>query len=339
MLFVSIGCPASIGPEVSVAAARTGRFGPCVLVGSQRALERAAELVGFPRERLRPFVGGKCPRGGLTFLDPGPPLRERDLDPERATPAAGLSQLLAIEAAFEHVRATPHNALVTGPVSKARIAQCGHPGSERFRGHTEWLQERDRASRSVMCFVAPTFATSLVTTHIPLAEVSEALTPEGVSDAIVHLARMLARLGSERPRVAVCSLNPHAGESALLGDEELRTIAPGIRAAKRRLRGEAEVSPPLGAESAYRLAHAGHFAGVVAMYHDQATVPCKLVAFGKTVNVTLGLSRIRTSVDHGTAYDIAWQGCAEPSGMKAALALASRLVGKPSDAARKPAQG
>jgi 4-hydroxythreonine-4-phosphate dehydrogenase len=129
--------------------------------------------------------------------------------------------------------------------------------------------------------------------------------------------------------VAVASLNPHAGESELLGDEERTAILPGIAAARRILGQAVTVLGPIGAETAYRRALAGGYAGVVAMYHDQATIPMKLVAFGDAVNVTLGLSVVRTSVDHGTAYDIAWKGEADPQGMVAALRLAARLLQRP----------
>jgi len=211
-------------------------------------------------------------------------------------------------------------------VSKSLIARSGAPGAERFLGHTEWLQARDGARSAIMCFASPKLTTSLVSTHLPLSKVSSWLTPERVAESTVQLARFLTRLGLDNPRVAICSLNPHAGESELLGDEERTAILPGLRLAKRRTRGKAQLLGPIGAESAYRLAYAGRFEGVVAMYHDQATIPTKLVAFGDAVNVTLGLSRVRTSVDHGTAYDIAWQGKADAQGMRAALELAARLI-------------
>jgi 4-hydroxythreonine-4-phosphate dehydrogenase len=327
MIVVSVGCPASVGPEVSVAAVRRGRRTPCILVGSRLAISRAAELVGVPWARFEAFNGQELRAKRIYYLDVGPELRSADLDPHRPTRATGRSQLAAIEAAFDLVRAHAGAALVTGPVSKALIARCGAPGADQFTGHTEWLQARDGAKSAVMCFASPRLTTSLASTHLPLQRVPAWLTPEHVAEASYQLARFLIELGHEMPSVAVCSLNPHAGESELLGDEERRAILPGIRLARRRLRGRAELLGPIGAESAYRLAYAGKYAGVVAMYHDQATIPTKLVAFGDAVNVTLGLSRVRTSVDHGTAYDIAWQGKADARGMVAALKLAEQLIG------------
>jgi 4-hydroxythreonine-4-phosphate dehydrogenase len=160
--------------------------------------------------------------------------------------------------------------------------------------------------------------------------VSKAVRAEGVRDATVELGRLLLRLGKKRPRLAVASLNPHAGESELLGGEERTAILPGIVAARRLLGKAVAVLGPIGAETAYRHAVRGSYDGVVAMYHDQATIPMKLVAFGDAVNVTLGLSVVRTSVDHGTAYDIAWKGQADARGMLAAMRLALRLIQRPS---------
>ena len=326
MIVVSIGCPASVGPEVSLAALRRLKTEGVVVVGSTLAIRKAAELVGVSARRFADYEGQRLEPGRLYVLDPGPALSERDLDPRRPSRAAGRSQLAAIDAAFDLVRRQRRSALVTGPVSKALLARCGAKGAEHFKGHTEWLQERDGAPSAIMCFASPRITTSLASTHLPLAAVPDFLTPDRVAEAAVQLALFLRRLGHQKPRLAVCSLNPHAGESELLGDEERRAIVPGIRKAQRRLRQTAQLFGPVGAESAYRLADAGSYDGVVAMYHDQATIPTKLVAFGEAVNVTLGLSRVRTSVDHGTAYDIAWQGKADPNGMLAALRLAQQLV-------------
>jgi 4-hydroxythreonine-4-phosphate dehydrogenase len=165
-----------------------------------------------------------------------------------------------------------------------------------------------------------------VTTHVPLAHVPRLIDAPGVSRATVALAELLARTGRKKPRVAVASLNPHAGEGEMFGKEETRAIVPGMLSARRALGRSADVVGPIGAETAFRKMHAGRYDGVVAMYHDQATIPLKLLAFGDAVNVTMGLSIPRTSVDHGTAYDIAWRGIADPSGMIAALALGAKLA-------------
>jgi 4-hydroxythreonine-4-phosphate dehydrogenase len=220
-------------------------------------------------------------------------------------------------------------------VSKAAIAHSGARGAASFRGHTEWLQKLDGAAHAIMCFAAPGLVTSLVTTHLPLTRVPRALTPPSVRDAIVELANLLHLLGARRPHIAVASLNPHAGESELFGVEEARAIVPGMEKARAALRRSAQLTGPVGAETAYRKMRAGSFDGVVAMYHDQATIPMKLVAFGDAVNVTMGLSVPRTSVDHGTAYDIAWTGKADPSGMIAAMKLGERLASGDLTASRR----
>jgi 4-hydroxythreonine-4-phosphate dehydrogenase len=319
MIIVSSGCPAGIGPEVSVAAAARVKL-PCVLVGDFGTLVDAARVVGVNEKRLVPFAG-KRQKGKIHVYHVGPALLPSDRRPGRPSRRAGAAELDYVASAYELVKSGYGTALVTGPVSKEAIARSGHP---RFRGHTEWLAERDRSKRAIMCFAAPTLVTSLVTTHVPLSRVSRALTPKKVADSCIELARLLRALGVTTPRIAVSSLNPHAGEGELLGSEERRAILPGIRLAARTL-GHAQLIGPIGAETAYRRAHAGEVDGVVAMYHDQATIPTKLIAFGDAVNVTMGLGIVRTSVDHGTGYDIAWKGKADAVGMIRAIELAERL--------------
>ncbi len=323
-LVVSVGCPCGIGPEVSVRAA--AKVEGTLLVGDFDMLQEAAELVRVPRKRLLKFAGEVRDPRAIYVHSVGPKLSVRDRKAGKPNAASGAAQLSYINEAYRLTKAGARRALVTGPVSKAAIAHSGVPGSEHFLGHTEWLRDLDHAALSVMCFAAGSLVSSLVTTHLPLASVPKALTPKAVRDATVQLAELLLALGKKRPTVAVCSLNPHAGESELLGQEERRAIVPGIRAAELVLGRRVKLLGPLGAETAFRKAAAGVYQGVVAMYHDQATIPMKLVAFGDAVNVTMGLSIVRTSVDHGTAYDIAWQGIADAEGMRSALELGRRLV-------------
>lgn len=311
---------------MSVAAAARSRAAPTVLVGDLTTLREAAELVGISPSRLVPYRG-EAPKGrDIPVFEAGPALTVADRRPGRPSRRAGVAQLAYVDAAYELTRAGEGRALVTAPVSKAVIARSGARGASSFLGHTEWLQRLDGAEASVMCFASLRLTAALATTHVPIAELPERLTAAAVADAAYWLGKVLRRLGHERPLLAVCSLNPHAGESELLGAEEARAIVPGMSLARRRLRGQARLEGPVGAETAFRKAHAGHFAGVVAMYHDQATIPMKLVAFGEAVNVTLGLSIVRTSVDHGTAYDIAWRGVANAAGMENAMKLGARLA-------------
>lgn len=296
-----------------------------ILVGDEATLLAAADLVGVPRSKFRRLSDAALPeRSGLYLAPTGPVLSARDRKAE-PTPLAGEAQLTYVEKAYELAKRL-QAPLVTAPVSKAAVVASGLRRARSFRGHTEWLQELDGAPTVTMCFVGNRLASALVTTHLPLKAVPKALTSEGVSQTTRHLVELLRRLGYKKPHVAVASLNPHAGESALLGDEEARALLPGIVDAQKQLGTKAEVTGPVGAETAFRRALSGHFAGVVAMYHDQATIPMKLVDFGTAVNVTMGLSVVRTSVDHGTAYDIAWRGVADSTAMKRALEVGATLA-------------
>lgn len=326
LLVVSTGCPAGIGPEVSVAAALRLKGAVKVLLGDESTLRAAAELLGVPQRKLVRWDGRSQDAALIHIAQVGDALTARDRLAGKPNARAGVAQLEYVEAGFTLVKSSQRAALVTAPVSKAAIAHSGLARAKTFLGHTEWLQALDGAKSSVMCFFSERLATSLVTTHLPLAKVPRSLTRDGVAKATVELARLLQRLGKKRPNLAIASLNPHAGESKLLGGEEARAIAPGIAQARKSLGRSALLTGPVGAETAYRKASAGGFDGVVAMYHDQATIPMKLLAFGDAVNVTAGLSIVRTSVDHGTAYDIAWQGKADAEGMQAALALGARIV-------------
>jgi 4-hydroxythreonine-4-phosphate dehydrogenase len=256
----------------------------------------------------------------------GPALRALDRRPGRPSKRSGAAQLAYVDVAHALVRAGVGRSLVTGPVSKEAVARSGAPGTKGFRGHTEYLAERAGTGSAVMCFAGPELVTSLVTTHLPLREVPRALTAASVERAIRALHELLRALGKRAPRIAVCSLNPHAGEGELLGSEERTAIVPGIRRAARALGAGVHLVGPVGAETAFRKARDGAHHGVVAMYHDQATIPLKLLCFGTAVNVSMGLDVVRTSVDHGTGYDIAWRGRADPAGMLAAMRLARRLA-------------
>ena len=298
-----------------------------VLVGDERTLRDAAESVGVAQNTLVSFdAGAPVKSGKIAVLGVGPALRASDRRPGKPSTTAGAAQLAYVNAAYRLAKATPKGATVSGPVSKAAIAHSGAPGAARFRGHTEWLKKLDGAAHAIMCFAAPGLVTSLVTTHLPLTRVPRALTPERVRDSVVELAHLLLLVGKRRPHIAVASLNPHAGESEMFGVEEDRAIAPGMRLAGDLLGRTSKLTGPIGAETAYRLMRGGGFDGVVAMYHDQATIPMKLVAFGDAVNVTMGLSIPRTSVDHGTAYDIAWTGKASAVNMEAAIAYGRMMA-------------
>jgi 4-hydroxythreonine-4-phosphate dehydrogenase len=312
-IVLSVGCPCGIGPEVAVVAA--AERSDVVLVGDSVVIDRAASARGIDASRLR-------------VVEVGPMLTDADRVLGAPTAASGAAQLAWIDHACDMVSRQEARALVTGPVSKEAIATSGAKDARGFRGHTEHLAERLRAREVVMAFWTEPLSTSLVTTHVPLRKVHRRLDPKGVARAAFWLAQLLVKTGRAFPRVAVAGLNPHAGEHGLLGEEEIEHVMPGIILARSRAKRAGLVvtfDGPLPAESAFRLAKDGAYDGVVAMYHDQATIPMKLLAFGDAVNVSLGLPIVRTSVDHGTAYDRAARFDADARGMIAAVVLADRL--------------
>jgi 4-hydroxythreonine-4-phosphate dehydrogenase len=336
-LAVSIGCPSGIGPEVALAAFEgLPAEARLVLFGDPATLVERAPVVGVDPSRIVPIAlehAAHLEPGRIAVVAPGPALGPRERAAGKPTAAGGASQLAAVDAATDAVTRGYADALVTGPVSKAAIASSGAPGSAGFLGHTEHLGKRLGAEETVMAFWAPKLTVSLATTHLPLRAVADAITAEAVATATYWTAMLLDDLGAPLDRaLAVLSLNPHAGEGGLLGDEETTAIAPGMARARRRLSTDGSrrsLVGPVPAEAALRqTARDGRYAGCVAMYHDQATIASKLVAFGDAVNVTLGLPIVRTSVDHGTAYDLAGTGRADAAGMRAAIELAVTLARK-----------
>lgn len=314
-----------------MAAAATLEDATCLLVGDIGVIERAADIVGVDKRRLvRVEDARQMPRDRDAAIGVFSPYPIDDAPFGNPSPAAGRAQLAWIDAAADLVRHGIADALVTGPVSKHAIASSnGGPRADKFRGHTEHLAETLGAREVVMAFWSEELTIALATTHLPIRRLPFDLTAEAVCAAVFHTAKLMASLSGRSQSIVVTGLNPHAGEHGLLGDEEVTVIAPGIDLARRRLTTEnvpAVVSGPIGAETAIRLARAQKYDAVVTMYHDQATIPMKLTGFGEAVNVTLGLPIIRTSVDHGTGYDVAGTGQADARGMSSAMSLAVRLA-------------
>jgi 4-hydroxythreonine-4-phosphate dehydrogenase len=213
------------------------------------------------------------------------------------------------------------DALVTAPISKGLLQAAGY----RFHGQTELLAHVARTKRFAMMLVGEPLRVALVTTHLPLRDVARNITGKKIIEVIELTHDFCRRLGIAHPRIGVAGLNPHAGEGGMFGDEERRIITPAIkRAAHRRI----EVSGPWPADTLFHKAYRGELDAVVAMYHDQGLAPLKMIAFDTGVNLTLGLPFIRTSPDHGTAYDIAGKNLARPESMIAAIKLAAQLVAK-----------
>lgn len=313
-LAVTPGDPLGVGPEVACKAlarrAERGRSTPAVLVGDGVAIGAWAERVGLT---LEPVAALGPVLEGTTGL----------LDTCGASEPAEVAAIRASVAAALEGRA---RALVTGPIHKARLAARGFP----HPGHTDFLGVLCGVERPVMAFVGGAVRVALVTVHVPLGAVAGQISTDGVLHAIRTADTALRdRLGLGAPRLAVCGLNPHAGDGGLLGDEEADHIAPAVLEAQRR---GVDARGPVSAEAAFGAAVRGEVDLVVAMYHDQGLVPLKALHAwrgeddGAPVNWTLGLPIVRTSVDHGTADDIAGRGVADPGSMEAALALAERLT-------------
>lgn len=327
-IVVTMGCPSGVGPEIAVMAMREARRQgiDCRLLGDRGAMTKAARIYGLDPVRLLGPESRLADR--IALIETVPPLAPEDRAAARPTVAGGRAQLSWIDHATDMVRSGEAAAMVTGPVSKEVIASCGAQGARLFTGHTEHIARHLGEGDPVMTFVADDFAVAVVTTHLPVREVASALSVHGVRHATVACAKLLWKLGKRPPRVVVSALNPHAGEGGMLGIEEQQIIAPAVEQARRSVieaQIDAIIQGPMAAEAAFRVALSGAFDGVVAMYHDQGTIPMKLRFFGRAVNVTAGLPIIRTSVDHGTAYDIAGKGKADAGSLLAAIRLADRL--------------
>lgn len=238
----------------------------------------------------------------------------------RVSAEAGRAAYDAIVRATADAQAGAIAAMVTAPISKAAFAAAGLP----WKGHTDLLAHLTGAPRVAMMFAAEALRVVLATVHVPLADVPRLLTRERLEEVIALTAAELPRFGVASPRIAVAGLNPHAGEDGLIGTEDAAVIRPAVEASRAR---GLTVDGPFPADTVFVRARRGEFDGVIACYHDQGLIPVKMAAFGRAVNVTLGLPIVRTSVDHGTAFDIAGKGIADPSSLIEAIGLAVRLSG------------
>jgi 4-hydroxythreonine-4-phosphate dehydrogenase len=234
---------------------------------------------------------------------------------------AGRAAYDAIVRATSDAQRGAVNAVATAPINKEALRLAGLP----WNGHTDLLAHLTGAAHVAMMFHSEELRVVLATVHAPLADVPRMLTREVMEQTIELTARELPRFGVARPRLGVAGLNPHAGEHGLFGREEQQVIEPAIACCRTR---GVDVAGPFPADTLFVRARRGEFDVVVACYHDQGLIPVKLVAFGRAVNVTLGLPIIRTSVDHGTAFDIAGKGIADPESMIAAVLLAAKLASR-----------
>ena len=320
LVAVTAGEPAGIGPELCVSLTqRTDLPAQIVIIADPDLLRARAHQLGLPLtcvefNRRRGFPPAP---GHLLVL--GVPLARPSV-PGTLDPANSRYVLRTLELAADGCLDGTFDALTTAPVHKGVINDAGFP----FTGHTEFLAARTGAPHVVMMLAGGGLRVALVTTHLQLKDVARHITPERLERTLRTLQRELcSRFGLTRPRVVVAGLNPHAGESGHLGREEIDVIVPVLN----RLRAEGfEIAGPLPADTLFNPERLRNFDCVVAMYHDQGLPVLKYASFGSGVNVTLGLPIIRTSVDHGTALDIAGTGAADPGSLIEAIGLAAELA-------------
>jgi 4-hydroxythreonine-4-phosphate dehydrogenase len=285
---ITVGDPAGIGPEIALKAAAH------------------ADVLAV----CEPALFGPTSEAELAAFETG-----------RISARAGQAAYDAILTAVADAQAGRIDAIATAPINKEAFAAAAIP----WRGHTELLAHLTGVSRFAMMFYAAELRVVLATVHIPLAEVPRALTAELLEGTIALTAAELPRFGHARARLAVAGLNPHAGEHGVIGGEEDERMRPAIAGCQAK---GLDVHGPFPADTIFLRAMRGEFDAVIACYHDQGLIPVKMAAFGRAVNVTLGLPIVRTSVDHGTAFDIAGEGVADPGSLIEAVKLAAKLCSR-----------
>jgi 4-phospho-D-threonate 3-dehydrogenase / 4-phospho-D-erythronate 3-dehydrogenase len=325
-LAITLGDANGIGPEVAVRALLDETVRSCcepIVVGDESVIRQALELVGEPGSGQKDIAIDESMRRSFGKVEPG-----------IVGPEAGEAAFRWLEQAIDLALAGEVAGIVTAPLSKYAMHQAGHD----YPGHTEILAERCGIDQFAMMLYVPAgpvvsgyygLAVAHVTLHTSIASLPGLLTEDRIRRTIELIDGFLRRVGCESPRVGVCALNPHAGEQGLFGNEEATLIRPAVAAA---IASGIDARGPFPADTLIKRAAEGEFDGVAAMYHDQGHIALKLLAFGRAVNVTLGLPIIRTSPSHGTAFDIAWQGTADPAGMIAAIQTAAALAAHQSDA-------
>jgi 4-hydroxythreonine-4-phosphate dehydrogenase len=291
-----------VKPRVALTVGDPAGIGPEIV-------EKAAADPGV-RQICDPIVYAPADRAGI--------------EPGRLSPHTGRAAYDVIVRAVTDAMAGDVDAIATAPVSKEAFALAGLP----WKGHTDLLGHLTGSPFVAMMFESPALRVVLATVHIPLGDVPSTLTADLLERTVRLTARELPRFGVPRPRLAVAALNPHAGEHGLMGHEDDDVIAPVV--ARCQANGY-DIGGPFAADTVFLRAHRGEFDAVVACYHDQGLIPVKLLAFGRAVNVTLGLPIVRTSVDHGTAFDIAGRGIADPGSMIEAVKFAARLANTESE--------
>ena len=314
LLALTTGDPAGIGPDISIALVQRELAGDVVLLGDRRVLETRAAELGYPL-KLPDYDATQQQRTSLQHVDMLGPASAGAPDVKHVQ---GILNSLTLAARM--ASAGECAAVVTAPVAKSLLARV----APQFRGHTEFFADATDTQLAVMAMIGPSVKVVLVTTHVPLAAVPEAITAERVcSTLFVAEQGMRKLLRKESVSWLVCGLNPHAGEDGMLGVEEQRAIIPGLQNARAQ---GIKAQGPVAADTAFLPEKLQQFDCILAMYHDQALPVAKRDAFTSTVNVTFGLPFVRTSVDHGTAFELAASGAAQVEPLQAAFDLAVQMV-------------
>ncbi|MBC6428024.1 MAG: 4-hydroxythreonine-4-phosphate dehydrogenase PdxA [Cellvibrionales bacterium] len=319
-LAITAGEPAGIGPDILLQCATRPQAGPLVAIADPDLLSHRATQLGLDIDLVR-----WAPPTALAAHRPG--ILPVYAVPARVPPVAGTLDvrnaayvIQTLDSACEQVLDGTLAALVTAPVHKGVLNEAGIP----FSGHTEFLCERTDAQRVLMMLASPAMRVALVTTHLPLRAVADAITGAAMRDALEVLdSELRTRFGIKRPRILVAGLNPHAGEGGHLGTEEVDIIAPAVDALREQ---GMDLHGPLPADTLFRPDYLRDADAVLAMYHDQGLPVLKSHGFGQAVNISLGLPLVRTSPDHGTALDLAGSGRADTGSMQAAIDMALQMA-------------
>lgn len=308
-LAITIGDPAGVGPEITLKALLDEEIRKVcrpLVIGDRIVIEEAVARMDIPVDV-----------DALDILTTGE-IRRPDFEKSTATAEGGRAAVSYIRKAVDMAMQGVVEGIVTAPITKASLHMAGF----RWPGHTEMLAELTGTEEYAMMLCGGPLKVILATIHVAVSEVPRLLTRQRVLRTILLARRAGEMLGLDEPSVAVSALNPHAGEGGLFGDEESGVIAPAVKEAQAQ---GISVTGPFPADALFHRAYRGDVDIVVCMYHDQGLIPLKMIAFDTGVNVTIGLPIVRTSPDHGTAYDIAWKGVASPSSMKEAVRLALQL--------------
>jgi len=321
---VTMGDPAGIGPEICARTLTTPEVqmvANCIVIGDRKAMRQGLKVAKIPNIEINPVkkvAEAKFVRGTIDVLD----LKNIEvsrLKIGQVSRAAGKASIEYIERAIRLAMDGKIDAITTAPINKEAIHKAGY----KFQGHTEILAARTKAKDYAMMFVSDTLWIMLATTHLALRDVSKNLDKKKILKTIKLAHETLFRLREKKPRIGVAGLNPHAGEAGIFGDEEIKIIKPAVDEARKL---GINVKGPVSPDAVFYLANIGMFDIVVAMYHDQGLIPLKLLSFNKSVNVTVGLPIIRTSVDHGTGFDIAGKGWANPHSLIEAIKVAAHFA-------------